>query len=136
MIHVVRAKDGVKFDRIQPAGFAILAAIYAASQTLDIDLLITSGTDAHRPPDPHAEGEAYDVGVASYPPYFVLAVKHFLEEKLGPLFTVIYESPYPPANEKLTAIAHVNPRATAPHLHVQRNKGTVYPPPEVTGRLA
>jgi len=135
-MHVVRAKDGVRFDRIQPAGFVILAAVYAASQEIGIDLWITSGTDLHRAPDPHAEGEAYDVSCVAYPPELVLELKGHLEHTLGPCFTVLYESPYLPHDERLVNIALINHRATAPHLHVQRKKGTIYPPPELTGRLA
>ena len=60
---VVRVKDGVSFAKIAPAGFRILAAIDLISQTLEIDLTITSACDGTHsgPTDPHHRGEAYDV---------------------------------------------------------------------------
>ena len=63
MSYVVRAKEGVKFDAIAPAGFAILAALSYATGALSCDLVITSGTDGVHsgPNDPHHLGSAYDV---------------------------------------------------------------------------
>ena len=63
MTPAVRVKDGVLFTLIAPAGVAILAAIWRASQELGFDLTITSACDgAHSgPDDPHHHGEAYDV---------------------------------------------------------------------------
>ncbi len=58
---VVRVKPGVRFDRIDPAGFRILAALDTFARACDDDLTITCGTEAHETTDPHSLGRAYDV---------------------------------------------------------------------------
>lgn len=116
MIPCVRVKDGVRFDRIAPAGFKILSVIQNATFIFDVDMVITSGTDSHPPNDPHTEGAAYDIRTSNIPDKTVLDIVKYLRANLGPAFFVQYES-------KL-----INPNATAPHIHVQRKAGTVYPP--------
>jgi hypothetical protein len=135
-VHVVRVKDGARFDRIAPAGFFLLSRIHAATQVLGVDVTISCGTDAHDSPDPHVTGEAYDLSVAVYSPDVVVALVSFLRAALGPLFTVLYESPYPPSDLKLAAIVSVNQDATAPHIHVQRKRGTIWPPAPATALRA
>lgn len=127
--HVVRTKDGVRFDRIAPAGFVILAALHAASQVFSQDVWISCGTEAHPAVDPHTLGEAFDVSVATCTPDDVMRLKTFLEKALSSLFMVQYESPYQPDDAKLRTIVTINAQATAPHIHVQRRRGTIYPPP-------
>ena len=67
-MNVVRAKADVQFATIAPAGFRILAALDALARTLRKDILLTCGTEAHTNPDPHATGEAYDVGLVGWTP--------------------------------------------------------------------
>jgi hypothetical protein len=57
----LRVKYGAKFDRIDPAGFRILAALDQVSRGLPYDLTITCGSDSHPASDPHTLGRAYDV---------------------------------------------------------------------------
>lgn len=127
-MNVVRVKTGTTFAKIQPAGFVILAAVHAATRVLRVDITITCGTEGHPQDDPHTQGEAYDLGTNDYTVDVLLRVRAFLQNSLGPLFTVLYERPTPPTDARLLAIATINAAATAPHLHVQRRKGTVYPP--------
>jgi len=133
-VHVIRVRDGVEFARIAPAGFVILSAFHSATQVLHVDIWITCGTDSHAGGDPHPSGEAYDISVGAYSVDMVLELHTFLEKALGPLFTVLYESPRSPDDPRLRSIVWVNPGASAPHLHVQRKKGTIYPPPPPTAR--
>jgi hypothetical protein len=93
-----------------------------------VDLMVTSGTDSHRDGDPHSSGEAYDISVANLAPNQIVNLKNFLEDDLGPLFTVLYESPFKPVDSRLAAVVYLNSQATGPHIHIQRKKGTVYPP--------
>ncbi len=58
---VLRVKPSVRFDRIDPAGFRILAALDTFARSCDDDLTITCGTEAHPADSPHALGRAYDV---------------------------------------------------------------------------
>ena len=46
-MNVLRARSSVRFDMIRPAGFRILGALDLATQTCQVDLEITSGTDSH-----------------------------------------------------------------------------------------
>lgn len=124
----VRPAAGVRFDRIAEAGAVILLALTRVASRYQTDLLITSGTDFHTPPDPHSTGEAYDVSVSGMTPEQLTTIYETLRAMLGPLFTVLYEVPRPPSDPSLLAIAYVNEHATGPHLHIQRKKNTVYPP--------
>lgn len=124
---IVMTKDGVKFDRISPAGFCLLAAIHTAAQRLKRNLVITSGTDSHSASDPHGQGSAYDVSVNDMPEATILAMVTGLRMSLGPLFTVLYETKTP-VTGALAMFNYANPHATAAHVHLQPVKGTVYPP--------
>ena len=128
-MNVVRVKAGVRFDVIKPAGFRILSALDQAAQICSVDLEITSGTDSHAAPDPHALGEAYDVSVKALTGSQIVEVRRTVTMMLGPAFTVLYEVPFLPADPALQAIAYVNREATGPHFHIQRRKGTIFPPP-------
>lgn len=125
---VLRARPSAQFARIAPAGFRILAALDGAAQQCQVDLEITCGTDSHAAPDPHVTGEAYDVSVQTLTPAQIGAVHAYLQGRLGGGFTVLYERPDHPVDPRLNAIAYVNPKATGPHMHIQRKKGTVFPP--------
>ena len=63
----VLIKQGVTFVPVW-AGFVILTALKDVAKTLDVELMITSGSDgAHSGPnDPHKRGEAYDVRSKSF----------------------------------------------------------------------
>lgn len=128
-MNIVRVKSGVRFDRIAPAGFVIIAAAHSATRVCCVDVMITCGTEAHPPTDPHTLGEAYDLSTVNFSVELLLKVRSYFQNALGPLFTVLYESPFKPADPRLAAIATINPDATGPHLHIQRRKGTTYPPP-------
>lgn len=129
---VVRTLPGVQFSVIAPAGMTILAALHAAATSLLIrDVTITSGTDSHSFPDPHATGEAYDIETLSLSSLDLLGLLSYLEAALGPGFYCQYEV-RPVDLEGLDPlvrrVAVVSLHATGPHLHVQRAYGTVYPP--------
>lgn len=127
-MHVVLFKPGAEPKFIAPAGACILNALSKAAVAYGTDLEITCSTGGHAPDDPHTSGEAYDVSVNGVPSTDVIRRMGFLRGNLGELFTVLYETPHAPPCAELRSIAFVNPDATAPHLHVQRKKGTVYPP--------
>jgi hypothetical protein len=129
-MNVVRVKPGVQFTPIAPAGFRILAALDTVARLVARDLEITSGSDSHPPTDVHTLGEAYDISVHDYDAPTIAAIRAGLANQLGALFTVLYETPTRPTDARLQVIAYLNPDATAPHLHVQRRNGTVYPPIE------
>jgi hypothetical protein len=126
---VVRVKPGVQFDVIAPGGIRILAALEEGASLHNVDLEITSGTDFHALPDPHARGEAYDVSVQGLHVDDVVALWHWFVTTLGPLFTVLYECPTVPTDPKLRAISYIGVHATAPHFHLQVKNGVTYPPP-------
>jgi hypothetical protein len=126
-VNVVRAKADVQFATIAPAGFRILAALDALARTLRKDILLTCGTEAHTNPDPHATGEAYDVGLVGWTPADITTALATLRATLGPAFTVLYEVAQRPSDPALAALAFVNPKATGPHFHIQRTINTVYP---------
>jgi hypothetical protein len=115
--NVVTTLPGVEFARIAPAGFAILAALWQASQSLQCDFQITSGTDGQHsgPTDPHYTGEAYDIRTLGLPAGMAAKLAAFLANELGAAFYVLHEMPGD------------TPQTTGEHLHVQRAKGTVYP---------
>ena len=129
MIYVVRDKPGVQHKVIAPAGYAIMAAVYSASQRLKRDLTVTCGTEDHSQLDPHTLGEALDVSVGGMQDNDIRSLWMSLTQQLGPAFTVLYEVPQTPSNT-LTDIAYVNDAASGPHIHIQRRRSTVYPPPE------
>ena len=128
-MNVLRARPSVKFDHIAPAGFRILAALDEATQYLGEDLMITSGTDSHVAPDPHALGVAYDISVEGLSVEITMRLVQYLRVTLGTLFTTLYECPTAPSDARLASIMYLNPDATGPHLHIQRKKGTVFPTP-------
>jgi hypothetical protein len=127
---VVRVKAGAGFPVLASAGVAILAAVHDATPALGRDLTITSGSEGRgrAATDPHMTGEAADISVAGLTPGEIVKLKAALEARLGPLFTVLYETPTRPLDTALARVAYVNVAATGAHLHIQRKKNTVYPP--------
>lgn len=129
MIGGLRTKAGVEFAQIQAGGFRLLGALEATAREMGRILTITCGTEGHGPTDPHTRGLAYDVSVLGMAPDdLVLLRAHLMEALPADLFTVLYEVPQLPGPGVLQAIATLNTRASAPHLHLQVRKGTVYPP--------
>jgi len=117
MSGVVRVKDGVAFTVIAPAGFRLLRAIDYVADRLGLDLTITSACDGEHsgPADPHHDGSAYDLRTHDLNAAQVQEVLHTLRSVLpSEQFFVLLESP---GQEQ-------------EHIHAQRRKGTVFPPPE------
>ena len=140
MIPVLRAGPA-QFDCIRPAGFRILAALDNASRLLTLNLELRCGTEGHAPDDPHTLGEAYDVRTRTLSTVQILELVRVLQRSLPSLyFTVLLETPTPFLEPSLVAIQYLNPHATGPHLHIQRNAHSVYPPDDEasvhTGRSA
>lgn len=129
LIPCVRCVPTVKFAVLAPAGVRILVAIWTVGQSNAMDVWITCGTDGHGPSDPHTLGEAFDISVKQMTVPTIVKIKRQLEQILGERFTVLYEVPSLPTDPMLIAIAYVNAEATGPHFHIQRKRGTVYPPP-------
>lgn len=90
-------------------------------------LVITAGTNGHTS-GRHPAGEALDVSVAGLTPQQVVRLYRLLQRALGKRFTVLYEVRTRPTDQVLRTIAWINPKATAPHLHLQVKKGTAFPP--------
>jgi hypothetical protein len=135
MLAVVRVKAYVVLDGLRPSGFRIVAAIDGATQALGWDLTISGGLEdppapltPRAPDDPHKLGEALDVSSRGLSDERIVITYRWIQRKLGPLFTVLYEVLTAPANPQLAAIAYLSQNLTAPHFHIQRKKGTIYPP--------
>lgn len=113
MTPCVRVKPGVEFTTIAPAGFRILAAIQAAVLELGYDLTITSACDGEHsgPDDPHHTGEAYDIR------------SHDCPDKDVAFATIMRPLPWQEFWGFLEAIGTPNE-----HFHIQRKRGTIYPP--------
>jgi len=133
MAHV-QFKPGAAVARLAPAGIRILGAIDAAAHASGVVITITSGSEdrGRAPSDPHMTGEAFDISVAGFTAQQVVAIYRYLRQFLNAAFTVLYEVPALPTattieGDLLRGIAYVNPSATAPHIHIQRRKGTTWP---------
>ncbi len=110
---VVRVKPGVQFTVIAPAGFRILRAIDFCADRLGLELMITCGTEAHPLADPHTLGEAYDLRTHGLGDDNLFNLLALLRGVLADdHFFVLHESVGTP-NE---------------HIHIQRKRGTVFPP--------
>ena len=115
-------------DPLAPGGVRILAAVDHVAVALGLCLTITAGTNDHTT-GRHPLGEALDISVAGLTTDQILALYTGLKDRLGARFTVLYETPKVlHGNHPLSAIATVNPFATAPHLHAQVAKHTAFPP--------
>lgn len=131
MVPAVRVKPGTEFAVIQPGGFALLSAIWAATQVLGHDLTITSGTDGTHSglTDPHHDGRAYDIRTKGIDA--MAALTQIMAELLADNKDVIT----PSAGGYVTRyffgwIEDVgNPNE---HIHVQVRKGLTYPPGDAT----
>ncbi len=128
MIPVLRFKAGVTLKGT-PGGARIIAALDSATLMLGRDLTVTAGTNDHAT-GRHPDGEAYDLSVAGLTPAQIVNVVTYLRNELGGAFYVQYEDLEVPSDPRLAAITVVNQEATAPHIHAQVRKNTVYPPAE------
>lgn len=110
---MVLVKPGARFDRIAPAGYLILSALRRIADTVDHDLLITSGTDdAHSGPgDPHHLGEAYDVRSHDLTAEQKAAVLRALQTLLGSRRFYFFLEGAGTVSE---------------HFHIQRRKDTTF----------
>lgn len=110
---IVTHKEGAQFATIAPGGFVLLSAIHSAAQALNVDLVITSGTDGCHSgeADPHHFGNAYDVRVHDFPPDVQQKILEHIQAAAGPGFYAFIEDPN---TENL-------------HIHCQVRKGTIYP---------
>lgn len=131
----LRLKPGASFPTLAPAGFRIIAALDTCAQRLGLTLTITSGSE-HRgraQTDPHMLGEAVDVRATDLPLLTIRALHNELCTLLGPAFTVLFEAPPHDSPPALADITYLNTKATAMHFHIQRRKGTTWPPPDTSG---
>lgn len=105
-------KDGVRFDVVAPAGFAILAALRTIALSFPKAIVITAGTDGkHKKNSKHYIGEAYDIRSKDQTPAEQARFKAGLDAFLGPTkFYYFLEAP-DTDNE---------------HWHIQKRAGTVY----------
>jgi hypothetical protein len=129
-VYVVTWKLTARWDVPTSAGTRILGVLDRAAQVCRTNLEITSGTDGPHsgPDDPHKHGLAFDVSVANLSTLLIGQLKTYLEQVLGPAFTVLFECPTRPTEPQLQPIAYVNPDATARHFHIQPKKGSIWPP--------
>ena len=118
---IVKVKPGVLFSVIAPAGFRILAAIDLTAAALGLDLTITSACDGKHsgPGDPHHKGEAYDIRTHDLT---VVEKVNVLACIMGLLEAGLFFGFLEAAG------------TTNEHIHVQRRKGTVYPPVQLEDR--
>lgn len=134
----VQLKKHAAIRTIAPAGIRILAAIDQAARYMGIVLTITSASErrGRAETDPHMTGEAFDVSVIGLTPKETRDLWRSLTLTLGTAFTVLLEAPIGMDIGELTDIVYHSKGATALHLHVQRKKGTVWPPPPTTSQPA
>lgn len=119
----IRFEPGVSTAGLAPGGVRILGALDGLSDVLGVDLTVTSVTDGNRlPTDPHPLGNAADARTFNLSEAQVLTGHKWLQGRLGPDFTVLYEVREKPTGV-LGSIAYVNSKATGPHWHIQVRKG-------------
>jgi len=123
----LRVKLGVKFDRIDPAGFRILGSLDRIVRALPFDLTITCGSDSHPASDPHTLGRAYDVRTHDLTPE---QKQQVLRDLLLDLQEHDLDAPMEVSGGLATShffgwIEH--PNTSDEHLHAQQRKGTTYP---------
>ncbi len=128
---VLRVKFGVRFDRIDPAGFRILGTLDRLSRELPYDLTLTCGSDNHPASDPHTLGRAYDVRTKGLPMdqkrYLLRAVLLDLQEgpedAPGEVAGVVWEHL---ATRRFFGQLE-NLGEAAEHAHFQQRKGVMFP---------
>jgi hypothetical protein len=90
---MITCKDSVRFSILRIEMWSIFDKIHAAFKRFNADPIITCGTDAHGPDDPHTNGFALDFRSKNIPDN---ATKHAIHEELkrslGSIYTVIFEN--------------------------------------------
>lgn len=135
MIFAVKFRENVKLIAT-PALACLLASLKHAVDTLKHDVTVTCAAEpqkSHGPTNPHTLGEALDVSVFGLNELQIAQLFSTVVAFLGPLFYVQVEVPILHAFDAkvfrdfgVTFV--VSADATAPHMHMQRAKNTIYPP--------
>lgn len=90
---MIRCKESVRFAVLRPHIYNHFQAMNQAFQDFGVDCIITCGTEAHGPDDPHTHGFAVDLRSKHLPDSGTKhAVLQALRDILGVLYTVILES--------------------------------------------
>lgn len=115
-------KPGVRVDPRTSILDHLLAVAQAACDQFDVALMVTSALDAHAA-GAHPRGQAIDLRTAGLPPWLVVALYGYFLGALGPQFYIQYEvTAAMSSSDPRYAIAQVNLKASAPHLHLQWRK--------------
>lgn len=105
---MIRCKDSVRFSIIRIEMWAILEKIHATFKRYGYPVIITCGTEAHGPDDPHTHGFALDFRSKHIDRMETKQViRDELADALGSIYTVIFE----------------NPGLAQEHFHIQVRKG-------------
>lgn len=138
MFTVTIKDSSVRLDPLTEVHVHLLAALERTATACQTNLVVTCGREDHPLDDVHALGHALDVSVHGLSASLIVRVKSWLEQILGPPWTVLFECPAAPTvNEpQLISIATINKGASARHFHLQPKKGTIWPPPAGVGVLA
>lgn len=129
---VLRVKYGVKFTRIDPAGFRLLGSLDRVVRGMPFDLTVSGGCEGHPSSDPHTLGRAYDFRTHDLHP----------DDKARVLRAVMLDLQEhemdAPIELKIDGVklalatTHFfgqieNPGQPKEHGHLQQRKGTSYP---------
>lgn len=110
-----------------PAQCRMINACDTEANATAQDVIVTCAEEGHGPNDPHTLKKAFDIRTKDRSAIQVASMLSSLRLDLGSKFTVIYECPQMPTDSILRTIATVNPKATAPHIHMQVKIGYEYP---------
>ena len=91
---MIYTKDSVRFSILRVEIWSILDKVYTAFHDHGYKTIITCGTEAHGPDDPHTFGFGLDfrskhIGTREEKEAIVAE----LRKALGPIYTVIFENP-------------------------------------------
>jgi len=121
-------KDGVEFATIAPGGFEILRAITEVAKELDLDLMITSGTDGEHsgPLDPHKLGRAYDMRSYDFISGMKYTILSSVMAKLGITESANGAPDYSTTTEKFFGWLE-DSGAPNEHFHIQQRHNVEFP---------
>lgn len=118
----LQVKPGVVTTPETPILRRLLDVAQAACDQFGVSFVVTSARDAHST-GAHPAGRAIDLRTQGLPDWLVLCLYGFCAGALGPQFYLQYEvRARLPEGHPLRPIATVNPKASAPHLHLQFRK--------------
>lgn len=123
---IVQAIAGVKITG-SPEQCHMIWAFDTEAKVSKLPITITCGEEGHAQDDPHTKRKAFDIRTKDRQPTEIRELYFALKALLGFKWTVLYEVPQKPNDILLADIAVVNPKATAPHIHVQVKIGHEYP---------